>query len=226
MNLPQKIELIIFDMDGLMFDSEKISYESWVSAAKLHGYTVSEEMFHKTIGTNMDKTRMIYEEHFGQSFPMDKVIQDRKRISEEIIDKNGIPIKSGLFELLDYLKNNDIKLAVATSASRDRALKFLTMSGVVDYFDCIVCGDEVKESKPHPEIFLKACKKLLCKPSSAIVLEDSMAGIEAAYEGGMIPIMIPDIVQPTKETFNKVYMVCDDLSSVITIIENLSKEKK
>ena len=224
MELPQKIELIILDMDGLMFDSEKISYESWVRAAKLHGYTVSEELFYKTIGTNMDKTRMIYEEYFDQSFPMEKVIQDRKRISEEIIDIKGIPIKNGLFELLDYLKNKDEKLAVATSASRDRAVKFLTMSGVVDYFDCIVCGDEVKESKPHPEIFLRACENLSCKPSSTIVLEDSMAGIEAAFKGGMIPIMILDIVQPTKETLNKVFMVCDDLKGVITIVENLSKE--
>lgn len=218
MILPERIELIIFDMDGLMFDTETISFESWVKAAEDYGYIIEEELFHKTIGTNMKKTRTIYENHFGPEFPMDIIIEKRTELSEEIVKSKGIPVKKGLYELLEYLKESDVKLAVATSASRKRAVKFLTISDVIGYFDCIICGDEVRESKPHPEIFLKACEFMGVKEEHTLVLEDSEAGIVAATKAHMISIMIPDVLQPSDDIRTKAYAVLKNLNDVKDII--------
>ena len=218
--MTENIELIIFDMDGLMFDTEKISYESWQEAAKLHGYTITEEIFKETIGATLSKTKHILVSHFGDTFPVDQVIRERITVSERIVAANGVPIKHGLHELLDYLKGQPIKLAVATSASRKRALNFLECARVVEYFDCIVCGDEVTQSKPHPEIFMRTGDILKAKAENTMVLEDSEAGIEAAYRAHMLPVMVPDLLMPGIATKQKLYAQVADLSQVITLLQN------
>ncbi|MDP4091462.1 MAG: HAD family phosphatase [Bacillota bacterium] len=191
------IELIIFDMDGLMFDTEKISFISWRDAAAKYNYTINNEIFIKTIGANLARTKEIYLSDFGDSFPFEKVFTERIRIAEKIIQLEGVPVKKGLYELLDYLKQSNIKRAVATSTSRSRALSLLRTAGVDKFFDYILCGDEIEKSKPDPEIFLKTAHKFGCPAERCLVLEDSEAGIMAAASAGMLPVMIPDMKEPT-----------------------------
>lgn len=212
------IELIIFDMDGLMYDTEKISYEAWVRAAEIYDYKINDEIFNLTLGANLEKTKRIFMNYFGENFPIDEVIRERVRISDEILVEKGVPIKKGLYELLEYLNDNKIRMAVATSTNRERAMALLLQSRVIDYFDCIVCGDEVEYSKSNPEIFIKVIDALSCKPESTIVLEDSESGIEAAYRAGMLPIMIPDVIQPSERTKEKLYKQFSDLTQVINVI--------
>lgn len=213
----RSIELVIFDMDGLMFDTEKISYESWVKAGERFGYAISMDVFHQTIGANLERTIEIYKRHFGDAFPTDEIITERAKISDDIVTAKGVPVKPGLTALLDHLRANHIRCAVATSTSRKRANKLLELSGVKGYFDCIVCGDEVKRSKPDPEIFLKVCKTLNLSPKVTMVLEDSEAGIEASYKGGMLPVLIPDIKQPSRQSLARAYKVLEDLHQVIDL---------
>lgn len=214
-----KFELIIFDMDGLMFDTEKISYISWRDAAARYGYQIDDEIFRKTIGANLTSTKDINFKYFGNSFPIEEILSERVRIAEEIIELNGVPIKKGLYDLLYYLSQSNIKKAVATSTSRKRALNLLKLAGIDSYFDYILCGDEIEKSKPDPEIFLKVSDKLGCSPQKCLVLEDSEAGIEAAYKAGMFPIMIPDMKEPNELTKTLIFKRMDNLLDVKYFLE-------
>lgn len=214
-------ELIIFDMDGLMFDTEKISFISWRDAAARYGYQIDDNIFRKTIGANLISTKDIYIKHFGISFPIEEIISERVRISEELIKLKGLPIKKGLYELLDYLSQSNIKKAVATSTSRNRALNLLKLAGIDNNFDYVLCGDEIEKSKPDPEIFLKVSDKLGCSPNKCLVLEDSEAGIEAAHKAGMFPIMIPDIKEPNELTKTLIFKKMDNLLDVKCFLEEL-----
>lgn len=213
------IELIIFDMDGLMFDTEKMSFISWRDAAARYGYQIDNEIFCKTIGANMIRTKDIYLNHFGSGFPIEQIISERVRILEEIIRLEGVHVKKGLYDLLDYLEQSSIKKAVATSTSRNRAMNLLKTAGIDSCFDYVLCGDEIEKSKPDPEIFLKVSDKLECYPKKCLVLEDSEAGIEAAYKAGMVPIMIPDMKEPNELTQMLIFKKMDNLLDVKCFLE-------
>ncbi len=216
-----EIELIIFDMDGLMFDTEKISYIAWNEAANKYNYKISRDLFEKTVGTNLTKTKEIYLEHFGESFPFDLIRNERVKISDEFIKANGVPIKEGLYELIQYLNKSKIKKAIATSTSRRRASNLLSLVQIDGFFDYILCGDEIKNSKPNPEIFLKVADKLKCNPNKCLVLEDSELGVIAAYQAGMIPIIVPDLKEPSKEIQSFIFSRMDNLLDVKSFLQEL-----
>lgn len=218
-----EIELVIFDMDGLMFDTEKISYIAWNEAAKQYNYQISRDLFEKTVGTDINKTKEIYIKHFGDRFPFDLIRSERAKISDEIIKTNGVPIKKGFCELMNLLNNGKIKKAVATSTSRKRALNLLSLVQIDGFFDYILCGDEIKNCKPNPEIFLKVADKLKCTPKKCLVLEDSEIGIIAAYQAGMIPIMVPDLKEPSKEIQSFIFSRMDSLFDVKSFLEEILK---
>jgi HAD superfamily hydrolase (TIGR01509 family) len=217
------IELVIFDMDGLMFDSEKISIYAWRKASEKYGYDITEEIFKQTLGLNLEKIREIFCKFFSEDCPYDDIKTQRRYVIDQYIDENGVPAKKGLFNLLELLKKLNIKTAVATSSSRATAEKMLILSEVLPYFDYIVCGDEVKKSKPDPEIFLIAADKLKCLPENCIVLEDSEAGIMAAYSAGMRPLLVPDMKMPSDEVRELAFKVFTDLDEVKDFIAAMSK---
>lgn len=224
MNRQLEIELIIFDMDGLMFDTEKISFETWREAASLYNYQISKEIFEKTIGTNINKAKEIFIEQFGERFPFDLVRNERTKLTEEIVKTKGVPIKKGLLELIDYLNLKNVKMAVATSTSKSRALNLLSSVQIDNFFDCILCGDEIENSKPNPEIFLKVAERLNCVPSKCLVLEDSELGVVAANKAGMIPIMIPDFKEPSDEIQRLIFRRLNNLLETKVFLEEIMTE--
>ncbi|WP_094606731.1 Phosphoglycolate phosphatase [Sporomusa silvacetica DSM 10669] len=215
-----EIELIIFDMDGLMFDTERQSFAWWKEAAASHGYEVDDVIYKRTIGSNARRTRDIYLQHFGEAFPYERVREELINVRSRA-KETGVPVKDGLYELLDYLKKTKVKKAVATSTSRERALKLLAEAGVIDCFDYVLCGDEIQESKPHPEIFLKVAEKIGCQSEKCLVLEDSEAGILAAHAAGMLPIMVPDMKQPEEEIKALLYKQMLSLHEVRSFLEDV-----
>ena len=216
-----KIDLVIFDMDGLMFDTETVSREAWRLAGEKTNLPVDNDLFSEFLGTNTNYIRNILIERYGEDSPFEDLISERNILADKLIDTNGLGIKKGLIELLDYLKKNNIKRAVATSTSRERALKLLTMANVVDKFDYIICGDEVTQSKPNPEIFLKVAEKLDVNPANCVVLEDSRWGVYAAKRAGMNPIMIPDLLEPDEELLGMIYNKADSLDDVIELLDKI-----
>lgn len=194
-----KLKLIIFDMDGLMFDTEKIGVSTWIKAGETHGYQITEQHVLRIIGLNKQSSMSVFKELFGDSFPYEDLYNTRVTSALEIIEKNGVPIKEGLYELLEYLEEKGLKKAVATSTSRERAVSLLSKAGILNRFDTILCGDEVTNGKPNPEIFLKVCEKLNVNPDEALVLEDSEMGLLAAHAAGIKCIVIPDLKKPSEE---------------------------
>lgn len=212
-------KLVIFDMDGLMFDTETVSREAWKIAGKKVNIPVDDELFLQFLGTNSTYITNLLINKFGEDSPYKNLISERNIMADKLIEINGLRIKKGLKELLSYLKSNNIKRAVATSTSRERALKLLTLGGVVNDFDYIICGDEVTKSKPDPEIFLKVAEKLNVPPENCVVLEDSRFGVYAARNAGMNPIMVPDLLIPDEELLSIIYKKADDLVQVIDLIK-------
>ena len=217
-----KIELVIFDMDGLIFDSEKVSYDSWVEAAKVFNIDFNMKVFYRLLGTNHESVRNTLLDEFGNEINVDDYIEERRKINFSKIS-NGVEKKEGIDELLEYLKKKNIKKAVATSSNRELALSLLSKANILHYFDYVLCGDEVKKSKPDPEVFLNVAKKLEVNPKNCMVLEDSEAGTIAGSRGRMKVIIIPDLKEPEEDIVRLAYKRLNNLKEVINEIETINK---
>ena len=216
-----KIELVIFDMDGLIFDSEKVSYDSWVQAAKVFNIDFDMKVFYRLLGTNHESVRNTLLGEFGNKINVDDYIEERRKINFSKIS-NGVEKKEGIDELLEYLKKKNIKRAVATSSNRELALSLLSKANILHYFDYVLCGDEVKKSKPDPEVFLNVAKKLEVNPENCMVLEDSEAGTIAGSRGRMRVIIIPDLKEPDEDIVRLAYKRLNNLKEVINEIEAIN----
>ena len=206
------VRLVIFDMDGLMFDTERIAVDSWRHAGDQLGFAISPEMIIETIGLNRKDTKAMLLRHLTDGFPYEEARRHRIRYAEETIAINGVPVKEGLFELLDDLDAAGILKAVGTSTERARAQNLLELAGIRDRFDVIVCGDDVERGKPWPDIFLAAAAKLGCDPAACMVLEDSESGLTAAHRAGMLPVLIPDLKAPSREALSLAFQVFSSLT--------------
>ncbi|OHB05785.1 MAG: hypothetical protein A3A26_01675 [Candidatus Zambryskibacteria bacterium RIFCSPLOWO2_01_FULL_47_14] len=215
-----RFEAFIFDMDGLMFDTERLGLEGYRHAAHQHGYNLENGAFHDIIGRTASDAKRLLHEKFGSDFPVEKIREARRRYVAEILNVSGMPIKSGLMELLEYLKKKKVLLAIASSSSRRGVERNLKNAGIINNFKVIVCGDEITHGKPNPEIFLKTAEKLSKEPSTCVVLEDSLLGLEAAHAAGMIPIMIPDMQHPTDVIRRMAYRIFPSLHDVRAYLES------
>ncbi len=210
---------VIFDMDGLMIDSERVTYNEYVKKlAQLGHHDFTEELYRNCLGKNKQGICQVFIDHYGQDFPMDEVWDDVHVWIDESL-RQYVPKKKGLVELLEYLKANNYKTIVATSSGRARVNEILKNGNLTEYFDDSICGDEVTHGKPHPEIFLTACQKLDVKPEEALVLEDSEAGILAAYDGRIDVICVPDMKYPEPQFVEKVTKIVDSLDEVIDYLK-------
>ena len=211
----RQFKAFVFDMDGLIFDSERIVQRSWnISGQKLGLGNVGEHIYY-TLGLNRASRKKYYEENIREDFPFDEFSQLTRKTFFEIVESEGLPMKKGVKEILAYGKENGIKLALATSSSRDYAMKCLKDAGIDTYFDGIVCGDMVSHSKPDPEIYLKACELVGVNPEDAVAFEDAPAGIESAYRAGMKVVMVPDLVQPIEKVESMLWEKWDTLSDFL-----------
>lgn len=209
------IKAVIFDMDGLMIDSERVTFECYQEIMKPMNFTMTEEFYKQLLGKPL---RGIYETFYatyGRDFPIESVIKDVHALMAKRFATEGVPIKKGLLPLLAYLKEHNYKTIVATSSNRDRVDTILAQANITQYFDDSICGDEVTHGKPDPEVFLKSCEKLGVKTDEAFVLEDSEAGIQAASSAGIKVICIPDMKYPGEEYAKKTYKILDSLDQVI-----------
>lgn len=194
-----------------MFDTERLVVKCWDKVGKDFNIEIPQHVVIETMGLNVVETEKVFKKHLGDNFPFYDIRAIRVKYVMDFIEKNGVPVKPGLYELLDSLEKMKILKAVATSTERDKAIKLLTSAGVAGRFDLIVCGDEVRKSKPNPDIFLNVSKKLGVNPEECLVLEDSENGIKAAYNAGMIPVMIPDIKPPINEIKEMTFKMFDSL---------------
>ena len=195
----RSFEAVIFDMDGVIFDTEHLAMSLWVQAADELGIPGIAEVYPSVIGTTTIRTHEILAEHYGSSFPREEFDRRVRELYHEHYDREGLPVKPGVPELLSSLTANHIPLALASSTHSDLVRRELRDAGFLDYFDVVIGGDMVTHSKPHPEIFLRAAEALHAAPENCYVIEDSFNGIRAAAAAGAHPLMVPDLLQPTEE---------------------------
>ena len=195
------IKAVLFDMDGILFDTEIVMKEGWQKAARELNFTLTEEHLSQMRGSALPRSRKLFEKWFHGQVTYDEGRAIRTAYLNDYIRRNGVPEKPGLHEFLSWLKEHSIKVAVATSTTRRVAEDYWKQSGIDQYINASVCGDEVINSKPDPEIFLKAASLLKVPIAACMVAEDSINGLKAARAAGAISCMIPDLTPYTKELF-------------------------
>lgn len=216
------VEAVIFDMDGLMLDTERRRKEFQRQASEERGIPY-QNLSHLIIGRNRAEVRRIHMEAYGADYPFDEIRARADELWDAYLLDHPVPVKPGLFPLLDFLREKGIPAAVATSSSRPFALPLLEKAGVTPYLSAMVFGDTVEKSKPEPDIFLAAAGLLGAEPGKTMVLEDSPNGILAAHRAGMLPVMIPDMLGPDEELQKLLLRRLERLDQVINLIKEMAE---
>jgi len=216
--MKDSITAILFDMDGLVLDTEKLYTRFWQEAANMLGYPMTKEQALGMRSLNRGAGLAKMQSYFGSEVDYDAIRAKRIELMDTFVEKEGVTLKPGIRELLAYLKEQGIKTAIATSSPLERTVLYLTSVGLEKSFDELVSGYMVEKGKPEPDIYLYAAKMLDVKPEHCIVLEDSPAGILAAYRAGCLPVMIPDQDEPDEETKALLYAQVERLDRVICLL--------
>ena len=215
-------QAVVFDMDGVIFDTERLVIEFWKEVAKKHNIPNIEHTCIQCLGTNRVRTREIFLENYGADFPFDPYRAEVTELFNTHYKGVPLPTKPGIRELLSYLQEQDIKVGLASSTAQHLVRDEIGTAGLLPYFQTLVCGDMVEHSKPAPDIFLKACEILNADPTKSIAIEDSFNGIRSAHCAGMTPIMVPDQVQPTDEIRTLAFHVMPSLLDVLKWLKTLA----
>ncbi len=200
MTLP---ELMIFDMDGILFNSEQLFMDTEAIVFQDYGYVMTKENYIRTLGACGDELKRILYDTYGPDYPADEISAKTRKLVAEHVEKYGPEIKPGIIVLLEWLKSKNIPCCVATSTNTAIAKRNLELACIDGYFSFVIGGDQISRSTPDPEIFLACCEKKNIRASRALVLEDSENGILAAYRGGIPVICIPDMKYPDPEFAEK-----------------------
>ena len=214
---------IIFDMDGILIDSERQSNEGWLWAAGQLGVDMPMWLIDSFKGAPAELCCKFFDDYYKGVIDYWEAKELRTHHVYKIRETEGIPVKKGVKDIFEYIRNNGLKCAVATSTRRESAEKTLHKIGVWDYLDAVVYGDEVEHGKPEPDIFLRAAKAIGISPSEAVVVEDSINGIKAGYAAGMRVVHIPDTIAIDDDIRKLTYMVCADLNGLIDVVESINK---
>lgn len=220
----KEIKGVIFDMDGVIFDSEAVWQRAFVAAAEKFNSPFTEADRQRWCGMDEQSIRnRLKAQHPG--FPVDEYREFIIAYVFRVINTEGVDLKEGFTELIAYLKENGYKTALATSAKIDRATSQFKKKGLNPsaLFDGLTYSEDVKVSKPNPEIFLKAAQKINRQPRECIVIEDSLNGIEAAVRGGFNPVMAIDLIPPTQKERDECLLIADNLYEVLSFLKGEAK---
>ena len=192
------IKAALFDMDGTITDTEKLNVRFWVEAGKVFGFDVADDdiIFIRSLEAKLCA------EYLGRTYPgfdYYEVREERRRLMREHVDRYGIEAKPGVREILDYLRQEGIKIGLATATKYENAERYLKYLGIFDLFDEVICTSMVKRGKPLPDVYLYACERIGAKPEECLAVEDSPNGVRSAHDAGCITVMIPDLTPVDEE---------------------------
>ena len=216
MNLFRRLGLrgVIFDMDGLLFDTERLYLEAWPHVGEVMGLPITIDAAKATIARSRRQTEEIMRGLYGPDFSLKEAYQIMTSWLRAHMEAKGIPLKPGARTLLEFLRKEGLPVALGTSNHLHVANAYLEATAFAAYFDAIVAGDMVEQAKPAPDIFLRAAVELRLRPEQCLVLEDSNVGVEAAHRAGCLSLMVPDLLGPTEETLGRVWRVLGSLKEV------------
>ncbi len=219
--MDSKIEAVVFDMDGVLFDTERLCLRVWKIVGNRHGIEGIEEVFPLCIGRTTTDTKRIILEHFSD-LDIDPLYEEIREEMQRIIAEEGLPKMPYADEVLKALRSMGVPLALASSSRYETVCRELKMAGFYDYFRAVTGGDMVENGKPSPDIYLKACELLGVEPTRAAAVEDSFNGVRAANAAGMFTIMVPDMVSPDEEMRQKANVIVTDIRGVLSILNERS----
>jgi HAD superfamily hydrolase (TIGR01509 family) len=210
---------VLFDMDGLVLDSEILYSRFWIEACREFGYTMSNAQSLKMRALGRIQAEEMLHSFFGPEADYHAIRAARIQLMDTFIEENGVQTKPGIFELMDYLQAQGISTAITSSSPVPRIRSHLSRHGLDTRFDALCSGRDMPHGKPAPDIYLHGAAVLGLKPEQCMALEDAPAGILSAHRAGCLPVMIPDQDQPGKETKDLLYAMCDTLADVISLME-------
>lgn len=219
------MQAVVFDMDGVLFDTEILCMKSWMAIAEKHHLPDMEVIFPKCIGLNANDSKRIVMEAYGENFDYPYFREETAKWFREYIETNGLPVKPGVYQILEWLTASHWKVALASSTRRESVYSHLEKAGIRDCFSVVITGDMVEHSKPRPDIYLLACRELGVEPKQCYAIEDSPNGIRSAHAAGMRPIMVPDMIQPDEEMRRLSTVVLQDLREVLTYLQSTNGMK-
>ena len=214
------IQAVIFDMDGTLFDTERLTVEGWQEMQR-RGMVPSDflKWTPNFRGRNRDDIRRYIKDLYGEDFDTEKVFDGRRAILNEMIDRDGLPLKPGVPKIFKSLRSMGLPMALATATTRTTVDNYMTKTGYGIYFDHIVTGDSVPNGKPAPDIFLSAADKLGLDPKNCLVVEDSPNGVRAGLAAGMYVVMVPDLEEPDETMRENLWHCCKTLEEIPALIE-------
>jgi len=215
-----KIAACIFDMDGLLIDSEKIALKVYLNTCKHYDQEHLNDLYTQLLGTNGVTTRRILQEKLPHTIDVNEFVEHWFTDYSAETEK-GIPLMRGVENLLSYLEASNIPKVVATSTETPRARKKLEQSGILYRFETIIGGDQISNGKPAPDIYLKAADFLNCPVNECMAMEDSPNGVIAAVSAGMHVVQIPDLVQPDSELLALGHRVLESLDDIVVLLQSL-----
>ncbi|BBQ48942.1 bifunctional mannitol-1-phosphate dehydrogenase/phosphatase [Acinetobacter pittii] len=210
----------IFDMDGTMFDTERLRFQTLQQASQeLIGQEFSHEYLMQCLGLSATTAEQLAQRLYGVNVPYKEIRKKADEMELEYIRKHGVPIKKGLVQVLERLRKSGLRMAVATSSRRAIAEEYLINANVYKFFDVITCGDEVEQGKPHPEIFLKAASQLHLDANQCLMFEDSENGLTSAHTSKGLTILLKDIKEPNDEMLEKAHFYYDQMYDFLTDLD-------
>lgn len=213
------IKAVVFDMDGVLFDTERLAQEAWKAVGREEGVELPDSLILQCVGLDITQARELFCRHFGREVPFDRWRELRIAKVFETIRENGMPEKPGLYEILDYLNRRGIKKALATSSHRSTVDGYFNVCRIGSYFDAVISAEAVEKRKPDPAIYRKAAAELGLKPEECMAVEDSPVGVLSAFRAGLKPVMIPDLIQPDQETEKLLYARLESLDELTGLLE-------
>lgn len=213
------MKAIVFDMDGVLFDSETLYLNIWHELGEEKGLEGIDDLVLSCIGITLELEEEYFKAYYGADFPFDEIRREASRRFRQTVDQQGMPLKEGVFPLLDYLKAHHYRIALASSTKEAIVIRELTDTGLIGYFDAIIGGDHLARSKPAPDIYLQACAMIDADPAQTWAVEDSRNGVLSAYHADMKVIMVPDHIAPDAQMTSIVTVICPSLMEVIDFLE-------
>ena len=217
--LQKPIRGVLFDMDGVVLDTEKLYCRFWQEAARALGYPMTREQALGLRSLNAQAGQAKLESYFGPGISREAVKQKRVELMDAYVELHGVDPKPGIYELLTELKRREIRTAITTSSPMDRVRRYLTPLGLLDQFDCLCSGHDVPRGKPEPDIYLYGAASIGLEPQECLAIEDSYAGVLSASRAGCLTVLVPDLDEPTDEILKPLYACCQTLLDIPNLLD-------